>query len=177
MKQAGRAIRRTLDAVYLTGGIVGAVFLVAVLVLIVLQMVARWTGHVFPGATDYAGYCMAGASFMAFAYALHQGAHIRVELVLALLGRYRRWGDAACFAVGAVIATYVARYAIKMTYWTWKLGDVSQGQDATELWIPQIVTVIGSVMLALCFWDNFFRLLLGGQPGARVLLADPSHAE
>ena len=66
MLAAGRALRRILDALYLAGGIIAAFFTVAILVLIVLQMLARWTGNVFPGATDYAGYCMAGASFFAF---------------------------------------------------------------------------------------------------------------
>ena len=79
---AARALRRALDALYLAGGVVAALFMIAILVLIVLQMLARWTGQVFPGATDYAGYCMAAASFFAFAYALNHGAHIRVSLML-----------------------------------------------------------------------------------------------
>ena len=62
-----RALRRILDGLYLAGGIIAAVFMVAILAIIVLQMLARWTGNVFPGATDYAGYCMAAASFFAFA--------------------------------------------------------------------------------------------------------------
>ena len=177
MERTGRTIRRALDGAYLAGGIIGAVFLVAILVLIVLQMLARWTGQTFPGATDYAGYCMAGASFMAFAYTLNQGAHIRVELLLGKLGRFRRWGEVWCYALGAVIATYVMRFAINMAYWTWKLGDVSQGQDATPLWIPQIVTVVGATLLAVCFWDNLVRVLLGRLPGSEVRLVDPSHAE
>ena len=45
-------------------------------------MLARWTGEVFPGAPDYAGYCMAAASFLAFANALNRGAHIRVSILL-----------------------------------------------------------------------------------------------
>ncbi|MEM7177547.1 MAG: TRAP transporter small permease, partial [Pseudomonadota bacterium] len=39
-----RLIRKTLDALYLAGGILGALFLIAILALIVLQMAARWTG-------------------------------------------------------------------------------------------------------------------------------------
>ena len=70
-----RALRRLLDGLYALGGVIAAFFLIAILTLIVLQMLARWTGQVFPGATDYAGYCMAAASFFAFAYALNHGAH------------------------------------------------------------------------------------------------------
>ncbi len=51
-------LRRALDGVYFTAGMLGAVFMLALLVIIVLQMAARWTGQVFPGSTNYAGYCM-----------------------------------------------------------------------------------------------------------------------
>ncbi|MBV2360622.1 TRAP transporter small permease [Thalassococcus sp. CAU 1522] len=160
-----KAIRKTLDALYLAGGIIAAVFLILILAIIVAQMLARWTGQVFPGATDYAGYCMAGASFFAFAYALNHGAHIRVSLFLSALGRHRRWGEVFCFAIGAIIATWVARYAIKGAYWSWKLNEKSQGLDATPIWIPQISMVAGTVLLAIAFWDHLIRLLVSGQHG------------
>ena len=75
-------LRRALDGLYLASGIAAALCLIAILVLIVVQMLARWTGEVFPGAPDYAGYAMASASFLAFANALNRGAHIRVAIVL-----------------------------------------------------------------------------------------------
>lgn len=60
-----RALRITLDTVYRAAGVAAALCLIAILVLIVLQMVARWTGAIFPGAANYAGYAMAAASFLA----------------------------------------------------------------------------------------------------------------
>ncbi len=76
------ALRRFLDFLYAASGIAAALCLIAILSLIVVQMLARWTGEVFPGAPDYAGYAMAAASFLAFASALNKGAHIRVSIVL-----------------------------------------------------------------------------------------------
>lgn len=84
-----RALRRTLDGLYLAGGLVAAAFLIAILVLVVVQMAARWTGLVFPGGPDYAGYAMAGAS----THALNRGAHVGVTLVLNALGRWRRLAE------------------------------------------------------------------------------------
>ncbi len=171
------AIRRALDALYLTGGVIAACFTVAILALIVLQMLARWTGQVFPGAPDYAGYCMAGASFFAFAYALNSGTHIRVSLALNAMGRFRRWGETFCFAIGALTTTFLARYAIKVTIESHKFNDVSQGQDATPLWIPQTLMAVGAVLLAIAFWDNLIRLLVTGETNIREDLVDQSHAE
>ena len=78
-------VRRLLDLIYLTAGILSAVFLFLLLVIIVAQMVARATGIGFPGSTDYAGYMMAAASFMAFAYTLNKGGHVRVSILLGRL--------------------------------------------------------------------------------------------
>ena len=155
-----RAVRRTLDALYLAGGVVGAVFMIGILLVIVAQMIARWSGLVFPGGPSYAGYAMAGASFMALAHTLNKGAHVRVSLILSGLGRHRRFAEIWCYGIGAVLAIFFARYAIRGNMWSYTLNDVSQGQDATPLWIPQLVMSAGTVLLALAMVDHFVRVLL-----------------
>lgn len=172
-----RALRRVLDGLYLAGGVVAALFLIAILAIIVLQMLARWTGQVFPGATDYAGYCMAAASFFAFAYALNHGAHIRVSLVLSAMGDKRRWGEMFCFGVATVIATYFAYYAVKGTYVSWRWNEISQGLDKTPIWIPQISMAVGAVLLAVAFWDHMVRLIVHGWHGITTDMVDQSHGE
>ena len=174
---AARALRRILDFLYLLGGIIASVFLIAILTIIVLQMLARWTGTTFPGATDYAGYCMAAASFFAFAYALNHGAHIRVSLVLSAMGRKRRWGETFCFAMGTLIATYFAWYAVKGTYVSWRWNEISQGLDKTPMWIPQISMAVGAILLAIAFWDHLIQLFLTGNHRIKSDLVDQSHAE
>lgn len=156
-------VKTFLDHLYTAGGVLGALCLIAILCLIVVQMLARWFGwnvEVIKGAPDYAGYCMAAASFLSFAYALNRGAHIRVSLLLSALGRFRYYGEVWCFLIGGAAASYLAWYAIKATYWSHKLNDISQGQDATPLWIPQLAMCVGSVLLAICFWDNLVRLFV-----------------
>jgi tripartite ATP-independent transporter DctM subunit len=160
-----RTLRRSLDALYLAGGVLGALFLIAILGLIVAQMLARWTGQVFPGATDYVGYSMAGASFMALAYAMNRGAHIRVNLALTKMGGWRRHAELWCYGAGALIAVFFARYAIKGTYLSRKLNDISQGLDATPMWVPQLLMSAGTCMLALTLIDQFLRLLLSDHKG------------
>ncbi len=161
-------LRRCLDAIYLSSGFVAAFFLILILLLIVLQMVARWVGMIVPGATEYAGYCMAAASFFAFAYALNNGSHIRVNLLLGIMGRYRRLGEIWCFAIAAALAIYWARYAIKTVLWSRILNDVSQGQDATPLWIPQMSMAIGSVIFAVALVDNLVSVVFAGTHSAHA---------
>ena len=172
-----RLVRQVLDKLYLAGGIIAALFLITILVLIVLQMLARWTGEVFPGAPEFAGYSMAAASFFAFAYTLNHGAHIRVTLFLTALGRWRKWGEIWCFAAGTALATYFAWYAIKATYLSRKLNDISQGQDAWPIWIPQLAMAIGTVLLAVAFADNLIRLLFTGKHGIEAETVGRSEGE
>lgn len=154
-------VRRCLDFVYLAAGAVSAVFLFAILVIIVTQMAARASGISFPGSTDYAGYMMAAASFMAFAYTLNKGGHVRVSILLGRLEGTKRYvAELLCHLLATVFTCILAWYAVAMVYWSYVLGDVSQGQDATPLWIVQAPVAVGSVILALCFADNLISMLI-----------------
>ena len=159
---------RVIDAIYLAGGVLGALFLIAILTIIVMNMGARWFLIPFPGSTDYAGYCMAASSFFALAYALNRGAHIRVNLVLGRLGRFRRYGEIWCYGAAALMAMVFARYAIKANIWSEKLHEVSQGQDKMLIWIPQLSMSIGAILLAVALVDHLVRLLLTAHQGVEV---------
>ncbi|NNE80077.1 MAG: TRAP transporter small permease [Silicimonas sp.] len=173
-----QAVRRTLDFLYLASGVAAALCLIAILLLIVIQMLARWTGEVFPGAPDYAGYAMAAASFLAFANALNNGAHIRVSLLLNALGEApRRWVNIWCFGVGAAVAWYFVFYAYRFVYFSWKFKDISQGQDRTELWIPQSIMLFGAVVLAIALTDHLLTLIFKGEHRMIRNSVDQSHGE
>lgn len=171
------AIRRTLDRLYYTGGMVGAGFLVLILLIIVSQMVARWTGLVLPGSTAYAGYCMAAASFFSLAYALNLGAHIRVTLVLDKLGKYKRIGEIWCFSVATFFAGYFCWYAWKTIQVSIEINDISQGQDATPLWIPQIAMGLGTTLLFIAFLDNLYQIIVYGKDGIEAEVIEQGGAE
>lgn len=158
-----KAVRALLDGLYLVSGILASLSLIAILFLIVVQMVARWTGEVFPGAAAYAGYAMAAASFLAFANALNKGAHIRVSILLNSVGPKAKWViDVWCFAIGTTIAWYFVFHARKFVYWSWKFNDISQDQDKTLLWYPQSIMLIGAVIFAIALTDHLLHLIFTG---------------
>ncbi|HDZ82534.1 MAG TPA: TRAP transporter small permease [Roseobacter sp.] len=173
-----KSLRKLLDFIYLSSGALAAVSLVAILLLIVVQMVARWTGEVFPGAASYAGYAMAAASFLAFANALNRGAHIRVSILLNALPKGpKRLLEIWCFGLAAAIAWYFTYYAYWFVYWSWKFNEISQSQDATALWIPQSVMVIGGGILAIALTDNLLQLIIKGDHRLTRDLVDQSFGE
>lgn len=177
MRAIAGLARTILDRLYLAGSMAAAACLVLMLAAILAQMASRWTGIAFPGSAEYAGYLMAAASFLALADALNRGAHIRVGLLLARLGRWRRAGEIWCFAVGAALAAYLAGYAAKAVYWSHRLGDVSQGQDATPLWIPQLAMAAGAALFAVALLDHLVRLVVSGAHGMEADTAEQAHAE
>ncbi|MGC6521120.1 MAG: TRAP transporter small permease [Candidatus Puniceispirillaceae bacterium] len=135
---------RVLDAIYLGSGILAAVFMVMILLLIVGQMAARWSGVTFEGSTEFAGYAMAATSFFALAHAFSRGAHIRVSILLNLNSFTRMWLDAGAMLVAAIIATYFARYAVKTNFLSEMLNDRTQGQDQIPEWVVTLLSMFGT---------------------------------
>ncbi|WMS42398.1 TRAP transporter small permease [Acuticoccus sp. MNP-M23] len=173
-----RTIRAILDGLYFGSGVLGALCLIAILVLIVVQMVARWTGEVFPGAPDYAGYAMAAASFFAFAHALNRGAHIRVSILLnSVPAGARRYVEIWCFGIGTALAWYFVYYGVRFVFWSWKFQDISQGPDASPLWIPQTAMLFGAFVFALALTDHLIALFTDGDHRIKNNVIEQSHGE
>jgi len=158
-------VRSLLDGVYRVTGLAAAAGLCTILGLVTAQMVARWAGLVFNGGASYAGYAMAATSFLALAYTFDHDAHIRVSLFLSRAGRWRRAMELWCYTLGAAAACFLAWYAVKATRLSYRINDVSQGQDATPLWLPQTFMAVGSVVFALAVLDHLVRLVIGDHRG------------
>lgn len=154
-----------LDRLYALGGVLAAFCLIAILVIIVLQTMARWFGFTFPGSTNYAGYCMAGATFFALAYTFGEGAHIRVNLLLQhLSGLPLKLLNVWSLLIATLLAWYFAYYAVDAIFVSRMINDISQGQDAMPLWIPQTAMGAGAVLFAFAVSDHLLRCLIYGQP-------------
>lgn len=154
-----KTLRPILDKLYLGCGAIAALALVLLLLIIIAQMVTRWLGITVPGLTSYAGYCMAISLFFALGYAFSQDSHIRVTLFLNGLGRSRRAFEIWSVGISAVIAVFFSYYAIKTTYWSYQLHEVSQSQDAVAIWIPQLAMSIGTMVLAIAVIDRFTQVI------------------
>jgi TRAP-type C4-dicarboxylate transport system permease small subunit len=106
---------------------------------------------------------MAASAFLAFPHALNRGSHIRIELFLGFMGRFRILGEAISIGIGAIIAGWFAYHACTMVVWSYQFGDISTGLDATPLWIPQSTMAFGSVLFAIAIADQWLQLMLAGK--------------
>jgi len=159
MEQKRHLLRSFLDKLYLGAAYIAAVGLLMILIIIVYNMVARWTGGTAMGATAYAGYAMATSAFFAMAYTLNQDGHIRVKMLLSKLGKHKKWGERWCYGMGSLLSIYYFYYAARGAHFSYILNDISQQDDAWPMWIPQMTMVIGTLILAIAFVDRFYQVI------------------
>lgn len=155
-------MRRFLDNLYLVSGGLAAVFMIGVLVAVVMSIATRQLGVHVGGLDAYAGYSMAAAGFLALAHTFKKGEHIRVTLLLSALpakGRIRL--DIFALIVGCIITANLCWFSAKLVLDSFSFNDISTGDDATPLWIPQIAMAIGTMIFFIAVLDETLRRMRG----------------
>jgi len=148
-------MRVVLNRLYDVAAWIAALFMVALLIMVLLSILGREFGFHVRGTDAYAGYMMAGAGFFALAHTLKRGEHIRVTLLLqALAPATRRKLELFSLFVAVLLSALLAAFSVKLCWQSWQFNDVSTGNDATPLWIPQIAMALGTVILCVAFVDE-----------------------
>jgi TRAP-type C4-dicarboxylate transport system permease small subunit len=148
-------VRKVLDAIYDGAAWLAALFMIALLIAVLLSVVGRELNFHVKGTDAYAGYFMAAAGFLALAHTLKRGEHIRVTLLLAALpAGLRRALELWALACSSVLAGVLAFYAARLVWQSRAFNDISTGNDATPLWIPQIGMAVGTLVLFVAFVDE-----------------------
>ena len=153
-------MRRFLNWLYDAAGYLAAFFMVGILLMVLASVVGRMAGFNLRGSDAYAGYCMAAASFLALAHTLKRGEHIRVGLLLERFhGRLRRPLELWSHAAGSFFCAVLAWYSVRLVWQSRTFNDISQGNDATPLWIPQVAMAAGAVILFIAMVDDFIGVI------------------
>jgi TRAP-type C4-dicarboxylate transport system permease small subunit len=151
-------LRRSLDALYDGAAYLAALCLVGLLVMVLLSIVSRQLHFHVPGTDAYAGYLMAASGFLA----LKRGEHIRVTVLLGLLrGAARRGIEVWALSAASALALLSAFYSARLVWQSRTFNDISTGNDATPLWLPQLGMAVGTAILAIAFIDELVLELRG----------------
>jgi TRAP-type C4-dicarboxylate transport system permease small subunit len=155
-------VGRALDRLYDATAALGAVAMVLLLAMILLSVVSRQIGFNVGGIDAYAGYMMAGAGFLAMAHTLKRGEHIRVTLLLASLkGKSKHALELWALFAASLLALLSAFYSCKLAWQSYTFHDISTSNDATPLWLPQIMMALGTIVLAIAFIDELVLEIRG----------------
>lgn len=161
-------MRRLLDGLYDAAAALAALCMVGLLVMVLLSVVSRLLHFHVPGTDAYAGYLMAAAGFLALAHTLKQGEHIRVTLLVGKLqGVARHRLEVWAHGAATALALLAAWYSVRLAWQSRAFNDISTGNDATPLWIPQLSMALGLFGLAVAFADQLVVTLRTGrfEPG------------
>ncbi|HEY2628847.1 MAG TPA: TRAP transporter small permease [Usitatibacter sp.] len=153
-------MRKALDGLYDAAGYLAAFFMVGILAMVLASVVGRMVGFNLRGSDAYAGYCMAASGFLAMAHTLKRGEHIRVMLFLERFGgKLRRPLDLWSHVAGIFFCAVLSYFSVRLAWQSHTFNDISQGNDATPLWIPQIAMALGAIVLLIAMVDDFVLLL------------------
>ncbi|MBB5514468.1 TRAP-type mannitol/chloroaromatic compound transport system permease small subunit [Rubricella aquisinus] len=166
-------MRRFLDRLYAVSGALAALSIVGICLIVTAQvlfnLVARIMGpgwsYTIPSYADFAGFMLAAATFLALAYTLRHGAHIRVTLVSQTLPKAGQFvAELICFVLGLIITGYAFYYFVLLVWESWHFGDKSPGIIAVPLWIPQTAAAVGLGILVIALIDSIVESLRAKAP-------------
>lgn len=155
-------MRKALDTLYDGAAWLAALCMIGLLAMVLLSIVSRLAHFHVPGTDAYAGYLMAAAGFLALAHTLKRQEHIRVTLVInALRGRAHRIMEVWALGAATFLAALGAWYSVRLAWQSHLFDDISTGNDATPLWIPQLSMAVGNLILLVAFVDELVLELRG----------------
>lgn len=166
-------MRKLLDGVYTGSGLLSAGLIAAICLLVtaqvVLNLITKYgpldVNLTIPSYADFAGYMLAASTFLALAYTLTRGGHIRVTMVhKAMSSGLRLITEVMCLALGAAIAGFASYYMYLLTHESYEFGDMSSGIVAIPLYIPQSTVLAGLVILTVALVDLTVQTARAGRP-------------
>ena len=155
-------MRRALNGLYTGAAYLAAACMVLLAGMVLAGIVSRLMGFNLPGIDAYAGYLMAGAGFLALAQTFNKGEHIRATLLVqkakpSVARGLELW---SLFAA-SVLAGLFAAYSTRLAWQSHSFNDISTGNDATPLWIPQILMAAGALVFFIAVVDALVAALQG----------------
>lgn len=162
-------IRKALDKLYISSGATASLLIAGICLLVCTQvlfnLITRFGGLsvnlTIPSYADFAGYMLAASSFLALAYTLTQGGHIRVNLVLSRLPLRVKWiAEIFSFFVCAIASGYITFHMGKHCLESYEFGDLSPGIIAIPIWIPQLSVLVGMTIFTIALIDCLLRTII-----------------
>ncbi len=169
-------MRRRLDQLYAAAAALAALAVLAIFVLMIAASVGRLLEWRVGWVNDVVSWLCAAAAFLAMAHAFKFGDFVRVTLLLERLAPpLRRTFEVGALAVAALAIGYLAFWAARYTWESWRFDDIANNMVVIPMWIPQASFVLGAALFLLAVLDELVVVLSGGKP-TYVRLVEERHA-
>lgn len=169
--------RRLLDGLYGLFGALAALCVLSILLLMIGGSIGREIGLPMGFINETVAWLCAAASFFAMAYAFKQGDFVRVTLLLERASpAWRRRLELLALGIAALAVGYLAVWAARFTYDSYRFNEIAGGMVAIPIWIPQSSFVIGAALFFVAVLDELVIVLRGGTP-SYVRAVEERHAK
>lgn len=168
-----QGLRYALDRLYLAAGWIAAGAIVLICLIVTVQVLFNLTARLLgpeyswtiPSYADFAGFLLAGATFLALAHTLVEGGHIRVNLLASRLPLPLAFmAELFALALGLAFSLFASWHMAALVAESWRYGDKSPGIVPVPLWLPQAVVTLGLVILAIAFADLLMQAIRARRP-------------
>jgi hypothetical protein len=122
----------------------------------------RLFGFHIRGTDAYAG-CDGRVRLLALAYTLRVTSTSASRCSSHVPPAVRKVLEVWCHVLAVALAAILAFYCVRLAWQSRTFNDISTGNDATPLWIPQLAMALGTVILLVAFVDAFVAVLRDGQ--------------
>jgi TRAP-type C4-dicarboxylate transport system permease small subunit len=166
-------LRRFLAFLYDAAGYLAAFFVFGIFAAMIAQTVLREIGRSTSGIDDLVSWMCAASFFLAMAHTFRHGDFVRVTLLIEHLSpRVRVAFEATALAIAAVFSGYLAWWAVRYVYESWKFKEISTGVIIVPIWIPQLSFSIGATLLCIAVLEQLWEVLRGRKPAYQVAVEE-----
>ena len=167
-------MRRALDTLYGAAMVGACLSMIAIAVLVFIQVAGRvidrglvllglprW-GIAIPSLAEIGGFLFVAGATLALGYTLRAAGHVRVTLLLRLVGpAANRFLTVLVLALAAGLAIFATWNIGLRTLDAQAMGRVSYGLIRIPLWIPQAVMTTGFAVFCIAILDELWAALRG----------------
>ena len=167
-------MRRVLDTIYGAALVGACLAMIAIATLVLIQVTGRMLdrglillgfsrlGISVPSLAEIGGFLFVASSSLALPYTLRAAGHVRVTLLLRLVGpAVNRALTVLVLAAGLGLAVFTTWHVGLRMLDTYSMGRVSYGLLRIPLWVPQAVMTTGFVIFCIALLDEMICALRG----------------
>jgi TRAP-type C4-dicarboxylate transport system permease small subunit len=166
-------VRRALDALFDGAAALAALTVAAIFVLMICASVGRLLDWRVGWVNDVVSWLCAAAAFLGMAHAFKHGDFVRVTLLLDRLSpRLERGFEIAALLLATLAIGYLAWWAARYTWESYRFNDIANNMVAIPMWIPQLSFVFGALLFVLAVVDELVIVLRGGKPTYKRLVEE-----
>ena len=160
------ALGRVLSGLERLLGRLAGLLLVALLLLINVEVVARYVfGRSTLIADEYGGYLMAWITMLGAVYLLRADRHLTMTwLVDRMSPRGQNGVGLVSAAIGLGVSVALGYATAVLVISSWRFGTTSIQPSATPLFWPQLLLPLGYALLCVAYVEEILRRLIGRKP-------------